>query len=126
MKLTDKVGEPAASFSLLSKHSGITLSSTIKVASSIMLNVFYHFHVFCVKEECQSQTKVFTCKTEMFSLYASKQIEMIYSNLKNCCMRECFIFPDKCQFSLEGVRGLFFIREQSEKLSTKKSFLDSS
>ena len=71
MKLTDKVGpmsdgEPPASFSLLSKHSGITLSSTIKVASSIMLNVFYHFHVFCVKEECQSQTKVFTCKTEMF------------------------------------------------------------
>ena len=53
-------------------------------------------------------------------------MQIIYLNLKNCCMQECFIFPDKCQFSLEGVRGLFFIREQSEKLSTKKSFLDSS
>ena len=76
-----------------------------------------HFHV----SKWQSKTKMFSCETEMFMLdSAGRQIRIQNSKVKNSCTQECFIFPDKCQFSLQRVPALFFKRtwEQSEKLST--------
>ena len=73
-------------------------------------------------ERWKSKTKMFSCKAERcLSWMQCRQTRIQDSKkVKNSCTQECFIFPDKCQFSLQRVPALFFKRtwEQSEKLST--------